>query len=151
MNTVSTSPSARFVTASLRLRRGGFTLIELLIVIVVIGILAALAFPKYANTKQRAHRSAGLADIHNLATQQEQFYSNNSRYAAIADTAALRFTPSPGNTSLTIAVAGVPPGTSGWNVSMSIPGGQSCGVFVGAAPRPTGMPASVADGVAACW
>ena len=151
MHTISSSPSARFASAALHVRRPGFTLIELLIVIVVIGILAALAFPKYANTKQRAQRSAGLADLHNLSTQQEQFYSNNSRYAAIADTAALRFTPSPGNTSLAIAVAGVPPGTSGWNALMNIPGGQSCGVFVGAAPRPTGMPASVADGVAACW
>ncbi len=131
--------------------RRAFTLIELLIVVVVIGILAALALPKYANTKQRASRTAGLADVHNLATQQEQFYAANARYAALADSAALRFAPSPGNTSLAIAVAGAPPGSSGWNVSIAIPGGQSCGVFVGTAPRPMGMPSSVADGTPACW
>jgi hypothetical protein len=92
-----------------------------------------------------------LSDIHNLATQQEQFYANAGRYASMADTATLRFTPSPGHTGMAIDVSGTPPGTSGWNVVMNIPGGQRCGVFVGAAPRPAGMPGTVADGVAACW
>jgi type IV pilus assembly protein PilA len=131
--------------------RWAFTLIELLIVIVVIGILAALAVPKFANTKQRAARSAGLADVHNLATQQERFFSENSRYGAVADTAALRFAPSPGNTALAITLAGAPAGTTGYNAVVSIPGSQKCGVFVGAAPRPAGMPTSVADGTPACW
>jgi type IV pilus assembly protein PilA len=131
--------------------RSAFTLIELLIVLVVIGILAALAVPKFANTKQRAARTAGLADVHNLATQQERFFSENSRYGAVADTAALRFAPSPGNTALAIVLAGAPAGTTGYSAVISIPGSQSCGVFVGAATRPTGMPTSVADGTPACW
>jgi prepilin-type N-terminal cleavage/methylation domain-containing protein len=131
--------------------RHGFTLIELLIVVIVIGILAALAVPKFANTKQRAAQSAGLSDIHNLATQEERFFSETGRYGDLADTAALKFTPSPGNTSLAMAITGVPPGGTGYNASLNIPGGQTCGVFVGTAPRPTGMPTSVPDGTPTCW
>ena len=129
----------------------GFTLIELLIVVVVIGILAALAIPKFANTKQRAARTAGLADIHNLSTQEERFFSETSRYGDLADTAALKFQPSPGNSGLAIALSGAPAGTSGYNAAIAIPGSQHCGVFVGTAPRPAGMPISVPDGTPACW
>lgn len=132
-------------------KRRGFTLIELLIVMVVIAILVALAIPKFANTKQRAARTAGLSDVHNLSTQQERFYSEMNRYAAVADTAALKFSPSPGNTALAITLAGAPAGRTGYNAMITIPGGQHCGVFVGAAPRPTGMPTSVPDGTASCW
>ncbi|MDZ7632775.1 MAG: prepilin-type N-terminal cleavage/methylation domain-containing protein [Gemmatimonadaceae bacterium] len=89
MSSVTASPPPVDQRTPCLLRRG-FTLIELLIVVVVIGILAALAFPKYANTKQRASRTAGLADIHNIATQQEQFYSSHGRYGNLSDSAALR-------------------------------------------------------------
>ena len=131
--------------------RRGFTLIELLIVVVVIAILAALAIPKFANTKQRAARTAGLADVHNLATQEERFFSENGRYGNVADTAALKFTPSPGNTALAITLVGAPAGTPGYNAVINIPGNQACGVFVGVAPRPVGMPTSVPDGTPTCW
>src|SRR6202008_3413 len=61
--------------------RKGFTLIDLLIVVVIIGILAAIAIPKFANTKQKAVKSSMISDLRNLATAQEAFYADSSKYA----------------------------------------------------------------------
>jgi len=57
--------------------RKGFTLIELLIVVVIIGILAAIAIPKFANTKEKAYVAAMKSDLRNLATYEEQYAADN--------------------------------------------------------------------------
>ena len=130
--------------------RKGFTLIELLIVVVIIGILAAVAIPKFSNTKQRASRAAGVADMHNLSTSQEGFYADSNRYAAIADTGSaagkMSFTPSNGNTGLTLAAS-----ATGWSAFVNIPGSQKCGIYHGSAAQPAGMPAATPSGVPVCW
>ena len=57
-------------------KRDGFTLIELLIVIVIIGILAAIAIPKFGKTREKAYFKAMMSDLRNLQSQQEVYYSN---------------------------------------------------------------------------
>jgi prepilin-type N-terminal cleavage/methylation domain-containing protein len=58
----------------------GFTLIELLIVVVVIGILAALAIPKFVSTKEKAYVGQMKSDLRNLATAEEAFFYDSSTY-----------------------------------------------------------------------
>ncbi|MEJ2216096.1 MAG: prepilin-type N-terminal cleavage/methylation domain-containing protein [Gemmatimonadota bacterium] len=56
--------------------REGFTLIELLIVVVIIGILAAIAIPKFSKTREKAYVSAMESDLRNLQTSEEIYYSD---------------------------------------------------------------------------
>jgi len=58
----------------------GFTLIELLIVVVIIGILAAIAIPRFGETRERAFRSAMTSDLRNIQTLQEQYYFDEGEY-----------------------------------------------------------------------
>ena len=62
--------------------RKGFTLIELLIVVVIIGILAAIAIPKFANTKSKAYITAMKSDLRNLVTAEEAFFADSSKYTS---------------------------------------------------------------------
>src|SRR6266487_4970400 len=56
-----------------QMNRKGFTLIELLIVVVIIGILAAIAIPKFANTKEKAYLASMKSDLRNLITAEEAY------------------------------------------------------------------------------
>jgi type IV pilus assembly protein PilA len=61
--------------------RKGFTLIELLIVVVIIGILAAIAIPKFASTKEKAYVTAMRSDLRNMMTAQESYFSDYGQYS----------------------------------------------------------------------
>ena len=133
--------------------RKGFTLIELLIVVVIIGILAAIAIPKFANTKQKAVKASMISDLRNLATAQEAFYADSSSYATTYGTTIatgqVNFAPSQKNT-LTINSAS---NASGWAATISNPGysAGSCGIFVGSTFSGSGTPAAATqEGVGVC-
>ena len=97
-------------------KRKGFTLIELLIVVVIIGILAAIAIPKFANTKEKAYLAAMKSDLRNMATYEEQYAADQAGayFSGTATTAAplQGFSPSQNVTVVVTALAGPPPSWS---------------------------------------
>ncbi|MBX3132636.1 MAG: prepilin-type N-terminal cleavage/methylation domain-containing protein [Gemmatimonadaceae bacterium] len=125
--------------------RRGFTLIELLIVVVIIGVLAAIAIPKFAASKNRAHLAALRSDLRNLTGAQMMYRSEQSPPTYAADLAELgaRFQASSGVT-VTI-VAGDASGFRATATHASL-GGRKCAIFRGATPEP---PATV-EGEVAC-
>jgi prepilin-type N-terminal cleavage/methylation domain-containing protein len=129
----------------------GFTLIELLIVVVIIGILAAIAIPKFAATKEKAYIASMKTDLKNLATAQEGYASSNAgvylthNWATSADTAS-GFAPTKGNGVNATLVAGPPAGwyATATNTSTS----KKCYIYVG---NKAGAPAlAVDDAAPAC-
>ena len=58
----------------------GISLIELLIVIVIIGIMAAIAYPNYRQFAARAKRTEAKAALLQIAQNQERFYLQNNTY-----------------------------------------------------------------------
>jgi prepilin-type N-terminal cleavage/methylation domain-containing protein len=78
--------------------RKGFTLIEVVIASVVIGILAAVAVPRLASSKDKAYIAAMKADLHTIAIYEEQYSADNhGQYfsgTATSDTPLNGFTPS---------------------------------------------------------
>jgi len=118
----------------------GFTLIELLIVVVIIGILAAIAIPKFSATREKAYISAMKSDLKNLATQEEIYYSDWFAYST--SLANLGFSQSDG---VTVAAVSTTPGT-GWGATAAHSGTtQTCAIFYGS--EPAIAPATVAGAI----
>lgn len=63
-------------------RQHGFTLLELMIVVIVVGILAAIAIPSYQEQVKRSRRAAAQSEMMNVASLQHQMLPNARAYAA---------------------------------------------------------------------
>jgi len=130
------------------MNRKGFTLIELLIVVVIIGILAAIAIPKFASTKQKAYLASMKSDLRNLTTAQEAYFADSLKYiitgtatnlppaaptgfpaGCIAGSTCL-FVPSAG---VTVTLGGAVPGWNATATHTAATPGTLCADFIGAA------------------
>lgn len=118
--------------------RTGFTLIELLIVVVIIGILAAVAIPKFGSTKSQALAATLKADLRNLATSQETYFAQFGTYSY--NTIGSNFFQ--GSKGVTVTIGAGASATGGlWEASASIAGAPgSCVISVGGTSTTEGTP-----------
>lgn len=74
----------------------GFTLVELVVVMAVIAILTAIAYPMYGQQALKTRRAEGWSLLLNAAQQQERFYTANAGYTAIVGSGGLELPPPSG-------------------------------------------------------
>src|SRR6266704_1019947 len=117
-----------------QMNRKGFTLIELLIVVVIIGILAAIAIPKFANTKEKAYLASMKSDLRNLVTAEEAYFADSIKYT----------------TANTLGAITTGTGTqAGWTATVTNANtAKSCEIFVGATSPALNI--ATAEGAPAC-
>ena len=115
--------------------RNGFTIVEMLIVVLIIGILAGIALPKFASTRDKATLASIRSDVRNAETAEEAYFADNGYYATLAQLqTATNFSLSPGNTmTVNPSSALGPAGYTAKATNSSISAGATtCSVRVGA-------------------
>jgi type IV pilus assembly protein PilA len=76
----------------------GFTVIELLIVVVIIGLLAVIAIPRFSHTSQRGADAAAITDLRNAMSAQETYLVDFQTYTLLSNLAV--------TTTLGVAIGG---------------------------------------------
>ena len=115
--------------------RRAFTLIELMIVVIIIGILAAIAIPKFSSNREKAYITQMKSDLRNLATAQEGYYQDWQVYATatasgmVNKNGAALWSPTTGTALVAGGTAG---NATGWNAQVRHSGSsQTCSLFQG--------------------
>lgn len=124
----------------------GFTLIELLIVVVIIGILASIAIPKFSSVREKSYVAAVTSDLKILAAQMQIHQSRNLRFPASVSSLT-EFTVSEGvNIIINEAAGGQGWAATGFHDGMT---GSQCGIFYGSGSAANAIPA-IEPGVVRC-
>ena len=97
--------------AGLALKPNGFTLIELMITVVIVGILASIAYPSYMSQVRKSRRSDAVQALSRLEQSQERWRANNTAYAPDLPSLGISSATTSGG-YYTLAITGTPTGTT---------------------------------------
>lgn len=93
----------------------GFTLIELMIVVAIIGVLAAIAYPSYQGYVERTNRADVMSEMHNIASTIESRKLAQGKYSSVVTTDLINDYPQD-NALYTVAISPNPL-TSTWTIT----------------------------------
>ena len=117
-------------------RRAGFTFIELLTVVLFIGLLAAMAVPRFREFKNRAYLASMQSDLGNLRIAQEEYWAQHSSYSTDTTALGVRITS---HVNIAISSADITGGYTAIATHSNAPGKQCItGMGAEAAPREPG-------------
>jgi prepilin-type N-terminal cleavage/methylation domain-containing protein len=126
-------------------RTSGFTLIELLIVVVIIGILATLAVPKFVNSKEKSYLATMRSDLRNVAVAEEAYFTDEITYYD-GPIPGAGFSYSGPSSGVTITLKDVTLG--GWAAKAThVATPKTCAIFLGTAPA---LAPAVESGIVRC-
>jgi prepilin-type N-terminal cleavage/methylation domain-containing protein len=108
--------------------RAGFTLIELMVVVIIIGILASAAIPKFSSTKGKANLANMRSDLRHLTTAQEEYFYDHSAYAPTVAALGIKL-------SQDVAIEVLESSATGWSARAQHPMAMpvTCVVYYGSA------------------
>ena len=110
-------------------RQSGFTLVELIVVVAIVAILAAFAYPAFQDQIMKSRRSTALAALSDAASRQEQFFLDNKTYATTRGAINMPATTEGGYYTLNV---NAPTPLTGYSLSAAPQGTQasdSCGTL----------------------